>query len=139
MKRKILFILGGLLNFYVFPFICYQTMEGDKGDIGLGLLVLIPMGLALLSFLWGLFCPKMEEMLFPILCAVVMILPLSLIEAAGVVRALGLGTALGYIVGTMIQLVFMALCVAAPAAGFGYLVRCGVLFLLNKWRTPPHG
>ena len=31
MKRKILFILGGLLNFYVFPVICYQTMEGDKG------------------------------------------------------------------------------------------------------------
>lgn len=118
MKGRILFALGGILNLYLIPIYCWHTWEGDKGDTAMGLVFgLIPIGWALLTFLWGLL-RKEREFLFPFLVITLLALPLLLIPKEGG----------GFLVYTLAG----GFLTAALGQGAGILIRLGSGFLLKK-------
>lgn len=61
-KQAICNIVFGLSTaglFYLMPYIAWHTMEGDKTDILMGVVLgFIPMGLLLFSFLYGLLAKR---------------------------------------------------------------------------------
>ena len=120
MKKDIYFVICnvvfGLLCiglFHLLPYIAWYTMEGDKTDIILGLgLGVIPMGLVLLSILYGFLT---KRIVLPICIASIVSHPVifipfvggnTIIESlyslvlivAAIVVIVGIGTVLGILV-----------------------------------------
>ena len=51
--------------FYLMPYIAWHTMEGDKTDILMGMMLgIIPIGLLLISFLYGFLVKKIAAPLY---------------------------------------------------------------------------
>lgn len=74
--RTVCNIVFGLLTaglFYLMPYIAWHTMEGDKTDIIMGMMLgLIPIGLLLLSFLYGFL---QKKVIVPVYIASILSIP----------------------------------------------------------------